>query len=142
MQSRYNYDNTARKLQPERVRPAYYEEAPIKRKKAKTVHWTPLYVMILSAVVLLFMGVSMLNIQLRSDVIALRNEKGNLTGELEKITRSNDLYYDSIMSNVDVKAIEQIAVADLGMKMAESGQIISYSGDIEDYVKQYSDLPQ
>lgn len=84
----------------------------------------------------------MMNIHLRSEVIALRNQKGNLTGELEKVTRSNDLYYDSIMSNVDVKAIEQIAILDLGMKMAESGQIVAYSGDIEDYVKQYSDLPK
>jgi len=141
MRNEYVYGSAARAVNP-RTKRVYYEEAPIKRAKQKTVHFTPLYVMILSVVVLLFMGVSMLNIQLRSEVISLRNEKGNLTGELEKIERSNNLYYDSIMSNVDVKAIEQIAVGELGMKMAESGQIISYSGDIEDYVKQYSDLPE
>ncbi|MCQ2541564.1 MAG: hypothetical protein MJ112_04605 [Lachnospiraceae bacterium] len=141
MAREYVYGSAARAVEP-RVRREFYKEAPIQRNKQKTVHLTPLYVIILSVVVLLFMGVSMMNIHLRSEVIALRNQKGNLTGELEKVTRSNDLYYDSIMSNVDVKAIEQIAILDLGMKMAESGQIVAYSGDIEDYVKQYSDLPK
>ena len=46
------------------------------------------------------------------------------------------------MSEVDLKEIEHIAVAELGMQLAGSGQIVSYSGDIEDYVKQYSDLPE
>lgn len=137
----YVYGSAARAVE-RREEKVFYKEAPIKHNKQKTVHVTPLYVMILSVVVVLFTGVSMLNIHLRSEVIALRNQKGNLTGELEKVTRSNDLYYDSIMSNVDVKAIEQIAILDLGMKMAESGQIVAYSGDIEDYVKQYSDLPK
>lgn len=141
MRNEYVYGNAARALD-QREKRINYAKAPIEREKQKTVHFTPLYVMILSVVVLLFMSVSMLNIQLRSEVISLRNEKGNLTGELEKIERSNNLYYDSIMSNVDVKEIEQIAIGELGMKVAESGQIISYSGDIEDYVKQYSDLPE
>ncbi len=80
-------------------------------------------------------------IDLHSQVTALRNQKGNLTNQYEKILLSNDLYYDSIMSKVDLAEIERIAVVDLGMKMADKGQVVEYNSDLEDYVKQYADLP-
>ena len=80
-------------------------------------------------------------ISLKSKVTTLRNEKGNLTSQYEKMVLSNDLYYDSIMSKVDLAEIERIAVVDLGMKMADKDQMVEYKGDLEDYVKQYADLP-
>lgn len=140
MRSQYVHGSAAYKNETrERV---YYNEAPIKRAKAKTVQWTPLYVIMLISIVLLFMTVVMSNIQLSSEVNALRNQKGQLTGEYEKLVLSNDLYYDTILSNVDIQEIERIALVDLGMNMAGAGQIVVYSGDIEDYVKQYTDLPE
>ena len=45
------------------------------------------------------------------------------------------------MSKVDIKEIERIAVEDLGMKMAGQGQIYTYSNDVDDYVKQYAEIP-
>ena len=37
--------------------------------------------------------------------------------------------------------VARIAEDELGMQRASEGQIISYSGQIEDYVKQYTDVP-
>ena len=133
--------STARQLE-NRQRREFYTEAPIKRKKVKSVQWTPLYVIMLIGVVVFLMTLSMKSIFLYSEIAKLRSEKGNLTDQYEDLVLSNNLYYDRIMSEVDLKEIEHIAVAELGMQLAGSGQIVSYSGDIEDYVKQYSDLPE
>lgn len=52
MAREYVYGSAARAVEP-RVRREFYKEAPIQRNKQKTVHLTPLYVIILSVVVLL-----------------------------------------------------------------------------------------
>ena len=61
--------------------------------------------------------------------------------EYEELKRSNDLYHERIVSKVDIGEVVRIAEEELGMKLAGEGQIISYSGQIDDYVKQYADVP-
>ena len=141
MNTSYSYTSSARKLNTEKRKNDIRFVEPIKKEKAKTVQWTPLYVIMLTCVALAIVYSVMSFISLKSKVTTLRNEKGNLTSQYEKMVLSNDLYYDSIMSKVDLAEIERIAVVDLGMKMADKGQMVEYKGDLEDYVKQYADLP-
>ncbi len=143
MSHEYVHGSAARTIEKEqpRIKRAFYTEAPIKRAKEKTVQWTPLYAIMLFGVGILFMAVVLNNVKLSAEISALRDEKGNLTEEYEALILENDLYYNSIMGQVDLQEIERIAVTELGMTMAEPGQIVEYSGDMEDYVKQYNDLP-
>ena len=143
MKNDYVYGSTVEKANIEIERPIrhYYNEVPIKRPKQKSVQWTPLYAIMLCGVAVLFMVVVINNIKLSSEVASLRTQKGALTDQYESMVLSNDLYYDDILSGVDLQEIERVAVVELGMSMAEAGQIVEYSGDMEDYVKQYSDLP-
>ena len=46
-----------------------------------------------------------------------------------------------IMSSIDLEEIKRIAVSELGMKYAKEGQVIQYTGEGNDYVRQYSDIP-
>lgn len=46
------------------------------------------------------------------------------------------------MSNVDLDEIKRIAIGELGMKYAKEGQVITYSGEGSDYVRQYGDIPE
>ena len=64
-----------------------------------------------------------------------------MSSKYEELKRSNDLYEERIISKVDMEEVVRIAEEDLGMQRATEGQIISYSGEIDDYVKQYSDVP-
>ena len=50
--------------------------------------------------------------------------------------------YTKIMSNVDLDEIKRIAIGELGMKYAKEGQVITYSGEGSDYVRQYGDIPE
>ena len=45
------------------------------------------------------------------------------------------------MSSVDLEEIKRIAISELGMKYAKEGQVITYSGEGSDYVRQYDDIP-
>ena len=141
MRENYVQGSTARTLE-NRQRREFYTEVPIKRNTVKTVQWTPVYVIMLIGVVIFLLVTCMKNVFLYSEIARLRSEKGALTDSYEDLVLSNNLYYDRIMSEVDLKEIEHIAVAELGMQRAGSGQIVNSSGDIEDYVKQYSDLPE
>ena len=53
----------------------------------------------------------------------------------------NDETYTKIMSSVDLEEIKRIAINELGMKYAKEGQVITYSGEGSDYVRQYDDIP-
>jgi len=113
-----------------------------RRNKAKAVHMSFSNVIFIVLAVVIMVVAMFRFIALQSDVTNARKQYANLQNQYEDLKLSNDLYYENILSNVDLNEIERIAVEELGMKMAGEGQIVTYSGEIEDYVKQYSDLPQ
>ena len=45
------------------------------------------------------------------------------------------------MSSNDLEHVRDVAITQLGMVYAEEGQIISYSSQERDYIRQYSDVP-
>lgn len=139
MKNQYVHGSAARKRNSEK---RFEVVSPSQKQKPVSVQWTPLYVIMLSAMGLLFMVMIMNNIKLSSEVTSLRNTKGKLTDQYEDLVLSNNLYYDSIVSKVDLAEIERVAVVELGMSMAKKGQIVEYSGEMEDYVKQYQDIPR
>ncbi len=70
-----------------------------------------------------------------------RAQYASKLSEYEELKRSNDLYEERNKSKVEMSEVARIAEEELGMQRASEGQIISYSGQIEDYVKQYTDVP-
>lgn len=119
--------------------------APIQSVEPKAVHRehiSPQFLVFLTLFIFA-MGFSItMYIRLSSDIIGYREQCANLQSQYESLKTSNDLYEQRINNSVDLNEIEKIAVCDLGMKLAGEGQIVVYSGEIEDYVKQYSDLPE
>lgn len=81
-------------------------------------------------------------VRLQSDVTNKITNIAKLESELNSLKLSNDEEYNRIMSSVDLEEIKQIAIEDLGMKYAKDGQIITYSGEGSDYVRQYNDIPK
>lgn len=136
----YVFGSTARALK--RNNEPVVTEVVRRTPKQKPVQFRVSYAIMILVVAAILITTSMRYITLQSDVTMLINQKGHLMSEYESAKASNDLYYESILSQVDLKEIERIAVEDLGMKMAGAGQILSYSGDVSDYVKQYTDVPQ
>lgn len=141
--SSYVQGSTARDIKriSEERRRASEANIRLVRDNRKSVQWSPSYAIIFSAVVVIAVLAILRYVKLQSDVTNLREDKGKLIAEYEDLKVSNDLYYENIVSHIDIKEIERIAVEDLGMKMAGQGQILTYESDIDDYVKQYRDIP-
>ena len=138
MAREYVYGNTAKK---NRSREA--DIHPIREERRKNSRRVRLHLynilMILASVVIVIMVVFGY-IRLQTEVTKDRVTLSKLKAEYEELKRSNDLYKDRIDSNIDLGEVARIAREDLGMKIAGEGQIIMYSGCIDDYVKQYSDI--
>ncbi len=81
-------------------------------------------------------------VNLQSSVTRYREEYGSMLSDYEEQKRMNDLYEERIVNNVDMNEIERIAREELGMKVAGEGQIVYYAGAMDDYVRQYADIPR
>lgn len=141
----YVYGSAARQLPREtekefyvRSRSAREQERLERRAYHKKVYNAILIVT--TVVALCFIIWHYINVQ--AEVTSLMNQKASLQSQYESLRLDNDLYEDRIYSAVNLQEIERIAAEELGMKLAGEGQIIIYSGEIEDYVKQYADMPE
>lgn len=136
----YVYENTARKSTAP-ARKAAPGPVLLPSANRKTVQRSPKYVIMIIMTAMIIASTAMIYVSEQASVINLRKEKGQLVSQYEDIKLSNDLYYEDIMSKVDIKEIERVAVEELGMKMAAQGQIYTYANDVDDYVKQYVSIP-
>ncbi len=101
----------------------------------------PAYVLFL-CVALIATGIILVNyIGLQSDITSSVKRISRLESELNELKLANDEEYIRVSSNVDLEEIRRIAIQELGMQYAEEGQIVTFSGDSNDYVKQMADIP-
>ncbi|MBO5031732.1 MAG: cell division protein FtsL [Lachnospiraceae bacterium] len=144
----YNYieGSAARKLQTaptgresERRRT---QPRPVRRHKVKAVPMNKGYIAVMAAALFIVCGVLMSYIKLQSDITNHITNISKLESQLNEMKLANDETYTKIMSSVDLEEIKRIAVNELGMKYAKEGQVIEYTGEGNDYVRQYSDIPQ
>ena len=136
----YAYGNTARKAE-RHEQPDIHPIRDERRRARSKVHIDLLSVLLVAASLAIMLGVVFQFIRLQTDVTRSREQYAAMRVEYEDLKRSNDLYRERIVSKVDINEVVRIAEEELGMKLAGEGQIISYSGQIDDYVKQYADIP-
>jgi len=140
----YIQGNTARKLNVQRQ----MEQPPRKKisnatrkNRDKAFYMNLPYVLFLVSA-LVIMGVVLVGyIQLQADITNSVKNISKLESELNDLKLENDENYSRITSSVDLEEIRRIAIGELGMHYAEEGQIINYSVDGSDYVKQLTDIP-
>lgn len=100
------------------------------------------YVLFL-CVALIIAGFTLANyIGLQSDITNSVKHISTLEKQLNDLKLANDEEYSRITSSVNLEEIKRVAIQELGMQYAEEGQIISFSSENNDYVKQMADIPQ
>lgn len=148
----YDRDNSyiegsaVRKLQPD------YEKQEYERRVMRTrsahrsvVKAAPMnmgYIAVAAVAFVIVCCVLMSYIKLQSDITNHITSISKLESQLNEMRLANDETYTKIMSSVDLEEIKRIAVNELGMKYAKEGQVIEYTGEGNDYVRQYSDIPK
>lgn len=140
----YMYDNTARQLDVRRA----IEEQPKKRlstaarkNRDKAVYMNLGYVTFLVLAMLVTASVLINYIQLQSQITNNVEQISYLERQLNDLKLANDEEYSRITSSIDLEEIKRIAIGELGMQYASEGQIVTYTNEGSDYVKQVADIP-
>lgn len=115
---------------------------PARRHKIKTVPMNMGYIAVMAAALVMVCIVLMSYVKLQSDITNHISNISRLESQLNEKRLANDETYTKIMSSIDLEEIKRIAVNELGMKYAKEGQVIEYTGEGNDYVRQYGDIPK
>lgn len=81
-------------------------------------------------------------IQIRSNVTQQMREVSALSSAVENAKTQNDARYKEITTSVDLNQIKDIAINQLGMKYASQDQIVYYTVENNNYMDQYSEIPE
>lgn len=141
----YIEGNTARQLD---VRRAIEEEPRRKlsnqtRKNRERAHYMNLGYVAFLGVAMLIAGYVLIGyIQMQADLTAQVEQIARLESQLNSLRLSNDEELARVNSSVDLEEIKRIAIGELGMVYATEGQIVNYSYEGSDYVRQVGDIPQ
>ena len=102
----------------------------------------PGYVLFL-ATALIAAGVILIGyIRLQSELTNSIKHISVLESQLNDLRLSNDEEYSRIESSVNLDEIKRIAIEELGMTYPSEGQIVTYSAEGSDYVRQIADIPE
>lgn len=142
---RYIEGNTARKLDVRRA----IEEKPRKRLSNETrknrdraYHMNFGYVIFLAAALFVAAYVLIGYIRLQADLTAQVEQIATLESRLNSMRLANDEELVRINSSIDLEEIRRIAIGELGMGYASEGQIVGYTNESSDYVRQFGEIPE
>lgn len=146
MYDSYVDGSAVRKLQPatakrEHTRPVT-RTGSARRNVVRAVPMNMGYIAVAAAAFVIVCCVLMSYIKLQSDITNHINSISQLESQLNEMKLANDETYTKIMSSIDLEEIKRIAVNELGMKYAKEGQVVQYTGEGNDYVRQYSEIPK
>lgn len=128
------YDTNVRRQLEEEPRRRLSNETRKNRDKAH--HMSLGYVAFLLAALCTCAVVLINYVQLQSALTSSTRNVARLESQLNSLKLSNDEEYNRITRNVDLEEIKRIAIGELGMTYAEEGQIVLYSNDGADYMRQ------
>ncbi len=146
MYDSYIDGSAVRKLQPasakrQHARPAVQTRSA-RRNVVKAAPMNMGYIAVAATAFVIVCCVLMSYIKLQSDITNHIENISSLESQLNEMKLANDETYTKIMSSIDLEEIKRIAVNELGMKYAKEGQVVQYTGEGNDYVRQYSEIPK
>ena len=139
----YNYGNTAEKYHEYRLRmeePVQEVDPRVRRNQQKARFIDAPYLIFLCAAFVAVAMAAIMMIKAQENLKESVNSVSRLEREYVTMKADNDANYNRIVNSVDNAEVKRIATEELGMHYAAEGQIVSYVGDLDDYVRQYQDI--
>ena len=81
-------------------------------------------------------------IQTQSSVSQKMKNVAVLQSQIEDLQSDNSARYKEITNSVDLNYIKDVAINELGMSYASEEQVVYYSVENNNYMDQYSDIPE
>lgn len=113
-----------------------------RKNREKAEHMSAGYVLFLSLALLVTGWILVGYISLQSDITNSIKNISTLESELNDLRLANDEEYSRITSSVDLEEVRRIAIQELGMQYAQEGQIVIFTSENNDYVKQMASIPE
>lgn len=146
----YEEGNTARNLVPEREWQEREEQRREEekrrkraraRKQARAMRRNRLYTIYLTMGCVVLAAFFMGYIHLQNDINTSMSNISSIEEEASELKAANQATENRINSAANLQAVKDAAMNRLGMVYANSGQIVYYSMDDDDYMSQYNDIP-
>lgn len=112
-----------------------------RRNQERVAHMNLGYVAFLTLSVMLLGFSSVMYIRLQTNITSHLNTISALETDIASRKADNDAKEKRIETSVDLKAVKDTALNELGMVYASPEQIVHYTVDKEDYMNQYEDIP-
>lgn len=141
----YVQGNTVRKLDERLYEPRQPKRQisnTARKNREKADHMSFGYVLFLACAIIVAGFILTGYIGLQSEITNSINSISKLESKLNIMKLDNDEEYSRITSSIDLEEVKRVAIQELGMRYAKEGQIITYSGEGSDYVRQIADIPQ
>ncbi len=113
-----------------------------RRNRERNMSMSTAYVVFLSVCIIASAIAAFSLIQIRSSVTQQMKEVANIESQAADLKAENDARYKEITTSVDLNYIKDYAINQLGMTHATNDQIVYYTVDNDNYMDQYSDIPQ
>ncbi len=141
----YVHGNTVRKIRPDREitrEPKKKVNNSVRRNRDRAKNMNAGYVLFLGMALVATGIILVYYIGLQSDITNSVKHISTLESQLNDLKVANEENYSRISSSVDLEEIRRIAIQELGMQYAQEGQIISFTSENNDYVKQMAEIPK
>ena len=113
-----------------------------RRNRERALYMGKGYVLFLTMCVGLVGFAALKQIQIQSQVTQRMEHIAALESQLTDLKADNDARYKEIVTSVDLEYIKDVAMNQLGMQYATEEQVIYYSVENNNFMDQYSDIPE
>lgn len=129
------------RIRREREKEQQRRQRAARRNQERALRTSKSYVAFMTMAVLVFATFTGLYIRIQSDVTVRMKTIASLESQIADVKADNDEAYKRINTSVNLDAVRNIAMSELGMSYAKESQIIYYSVGDDDYMNQYSEIP-
>lgn len=135
----YVYGSVAYEPEAERqweAEPRRQVQPAVRKNRERANHMSAGYVLFLVAALCAAAFILVNYIQLQAELTNLTKSVAAKQSELNTLRDANNEQYNRIVNSIDLEEIKRIAIGELGMTYAQEGQIITYSSEGDDYMRQ------
>lgn len=133
---------TPDKRQLEEQKRKKHRRNAIRRNRQRALFMSRGYVAFLSLCVVIVAFSSVALIYIQSQVTQRMEHIAALESQITDLKADNDARYKEIVTSMDLEYIKDVAMNELGMRYATEEQIIYYSVENNNFMDQYSDIPE
>lgn len=113
-----------------------------RRNRERALYMSKGYVFFLSACVAVVAFAAVSLIQMQSQVSQRMKNIASLESQITDLKADNDARYKEIVTSVDLEYIKDVAINQLGMNYAAEDQVVYFSVEKDNFMDQYSDIPE